>query len=106
VRYGIYKDYKEKGGAYEGVNAANLFTSQDKQVVVIVHLVRMQPEDQFMVAWTDPLGTRLETPLIGAKTSWIPFALPLEGKPTGTWTVEGYINGQRVFTDSFTVLGP
>ncbi len=105
LRYGLYKSYKTKGSAYEGESPATTFTAEDPQVVLIVHLVRMQPTDQFSVAWIDPQGNRMETPAVPGDAGWVPFTLPLLGKPSGSWTVEGFINGQKVFAETFVVLG-
>lgn len=104
LRYGLYKGYKPKGNAYEGEGLTNTFTTADEQVVLLVHLVRMQPGDHFNVVWVDPQGQRMESQAVSGDAGWVPFTLPLLGKPAGTWTVEGYLNGQKVFTDTFIVM--
>lgn len=106
VRYGFYKDYKPKGGGYEGIEPTTSFSRADGKVVLLVFLARMQPGDQFHIAWVDPKGNRTETQAIsvgGASPMWIPFTLPVFNKPVGTWKVEGYINAQRVFTDTLMI---
>lgn len=107
LRYGFYKNYRPKSGGYEGIDPATTFTLADAQVVLLVHLRRTQAGDQFFVVWIDPQGNRLETPVMAVTSRgslWIPFTLSLFGKPTGTCSIEGYLNGQKVFTDTFIVM--
>jgi hypothetical protein len=105
IRYGLFKGYKPKGNGYEGIDHTTNFNRADGQAVLLVQLVRMQAGDQFKIIWVDPSGQQLPTPArtVGSGSLWIPYELPLYDKSAGTWRVEGYVNEQRVFSETFSV---
>lgn len=106
IGYGLFKGYKPKiCGGYDGVEHTATFSRADGQVTLLVKLVRMKSGDQFQVVWVGPLGQEYETPprTVGSGSLWIPYTLPVYDKPSGTWRVEAYVNGRRVFSDVFSL---
>jgi hypothetical protein len=105
IRYGLFKKYEPKGGGYKGIEHTTSFSRADGQVVLLVELVRMQAGDQFKIVWIDPLGQQYETPpqTAGSGSLWIPYTLSVYDKPSGTWRVEAYVNGKRVFSEMFSL---
>lgn len=107
LRYGFYTKVRRKQSSLIGENERRLFTTKDKQVVLLIHFIRVKTGSRFSVRWIGPQGEIIESPEQAvASDLWVPFALNLEGKAFGSWQVEGYLNGSKVFSDAFNYVSP
>ncbi len=105
LRYGFYTNVRRKKRFLVGENETRVFTTKDKQVVLLIHFVRVKPGSRFSVLWIGPQGEMIESlEQTVSSDLWVPFVLDLQGRAFGSWQVEGYLNGNKVFSDVFNYV--